>query len=243
MAHYVKNKPQGRALVITAVGGGGKTTLLTYLYTLYRQAGLRVGFTTSCKLGWQPGFLSEMAAIKQAATRGGCLIGRQVDAHHAAGLGESALAKLLPHFDVMLVEGDGAKRLPVKVPASHEPVIYSYSGTSLVVAGLSALGQPLQSACFRLEQACSLLGVSPDTPIDAGILARLLQLGYLQNPALEGHIATGKAMVLLNQCDSPARLQAFMTVRNLLNVPVLATHAQHKQTGGEWTWQHRRWMA
>ena len=243
MAHYIKNKPQCRALVITAVGGGGKTTLLTYLYDLYRQAGLRVGFTTSCKLGWQPGFLSEVPAIKQAATRGGCLIGQMADAHHAEGLGESALAGLLPHFDVMLVEGDGAKRLPVKVPLFYEPVIYPYSDTSLVVAGLSALGQPLQSACFRLERACSLLGASPDTMIDPFILARLIQLGYLQNPALEEHMQDGKAMVLLNQCDSPARLQAFVTVRNLLGVPVLATHAQHKKTGGEWTWQHRRWMA
>ena len=241
LALYNKAKPHHRALVITAVGGGGKTTLLQYLYDHYRAAGLRTALTTSCKMVWQEDFLHEPADIEAAAAAGGCLIGKQVDPHHAGGVGETALAAWLPLFDVVLIEGDGAKMLPVKVPLSHEPIIYPFSDITLVVAGLSALHRPLQDKCFRWEEAMRLLQVPADTLISADILGRLLQQGYLQNPALLPHIQPEKAMVILNQCDSKDKLQAFLYLRNRLNVQVLATSASRQK--GVTAWQNRWWLA
>lgn len=221
---------------MTLVGGGGKTTLLHELYRLYRSAGLRVALTTSCKMGLDPRFISDPGQILRAAEAGGCHIGRQVDAHHVEGLGEAALEELLPLFDLVLIEGDGAKRLPVKVPLPHEPVIYGFSDLSLVVAGLSALGQPLAEACFRLEEALRLTGAHADQLIDAGLLAQLIAKGYLCNPALEAHMGR-KAMVLLNQCDSLRRLNACVRLRGMLPAPVLATNdRQHGSPQGERWW-------
>lgn len=235
---YRHSRPQGRAFVITALGGGGKTTLLKYLFNLYRKSGLRVALTTSCKLGWQEGFISDPDAIKARADQG-VYIGIQADEHHVQGIGEEALASLLSHFDVVLIEGDGAKRLPVKVPLAHEPVIYPFSDHSLMVAGLSALWHPLQEKCFRLTEAQRLLQTGEETVITPAVLADLIRLGYLDNPALSPHMGE-KAWVVLNQCDRPARLNAFLKIKNTLPVPVLATNARHHD-GEEEHKRYKRW--
>ena len=64
--------------------------------------------------------------------------------------------------DAVFLEADGAKHFPCKAPAEQEPVLLPQSNIVLAVAGLSALGRPLKECCFRLEQACMLLGVSPE---------------------------------------------------------------------------------
>lgn len=56
--------------------------------------------------------------------------------------------------DITFLEADGAKRLPCKFPAAHEPVILPQSDIVLAVAGLSALYRPLGEVCFRVELAC-----------------------------------------------------------------------------------------
>ena len=40
--------------------------------------------------------------------------------------------------DLVLIEADGSKRLPCKVPADHEPVLLPESDIVVAVLGLSA---------------------------------------------------------------------------------------------------------
>ena len=54
--------------------------------------------------------------------------------------------------DLVLIEADGSKRLPCKVPADHEPVLLPESDIVVAVLGLSALGRSLKECCFRLEK-------------------------------------------------------------------------------------------
>ena len=60
--------------------------------------------------------------------------------------------------DLTLIEADGARHLPCKSPAEHEPALLSSSDLVIGVTGLSALGQPLGKGCFRAERAAELLG-------------------------------------------------------------------------------------
>ena len=78
------------------------------------------------------------------------------------------------------------------------------SDVVLGVAGLSALGRPLREVCFRLEQACALLGAAPETLLTPELLARLLaseQGGRKQ-------VGNRRFSVVLNQADDPARIAA-----------------------------------
>ena len=52
--------------------------------------------------------------------------------------------------DLTLIEADGARHLPCKAPAEHEPALLSSSDLVIGVTGLSALGQPLgKEMCIR----------------------------------------------------------------------------------------------
>ena len=126
--------------------------------------------------------------------------------------------------EITFLEADGAKRLPCKFPAAHEPVILPQSDIVLAVAGLSALYRPLGEVCFRWELACEewnramreyreaayqkegkrLLKevfISKITPLTPEILAWLLGN---ENGARKD-TAGRSFFVVLNQADTPER--------------------------------------
>lgn len=107
--------------------------------------------------------------------------------------------------DAVFLEADGAKGLPCKAPAAHEPVLLPQSDILLGGGqGLSALGRPLEQVCFRAPLAAALLGVAPDARLTPALLAQLLA-----SPA-GGRKAAEKRefWVILNQADTPALRQA-----------------------------------
>jgi molybdenum cofactor cytidylyltransferase len=101
-----------------------------------------------------------------------------------------------------LIEADGARTLSLKAPASHEPAIPPFADTVVVVAGLSALGEPLSPEwVHRPEIFSSLSGLSLGDPITHQALVAVLAhpQGGLKNIP-----ATARRLVLLNQADTPA---------------------------------------
>ena len=82
----------------------------------------------------------------------------------------------------------------------------------LAVAGLSAVGKPLQEVCFRLETACTLLGVPSETILTPELLAKLLA------DEQGGRKAVGARhfYAVLNQADMPARRAAGEQTKKLL---------------------------
>ena len=76
--------------------------------------------------------------------------------------------------DLFLIEADGSKRLPCKVPATYEPVILPETEVVIAVLGLSALEQPLKECCFRLEEAEKLLEADEDHLLSCEDMAKIL---------------------------------------------------------------------
>ena len=71
-----------------------------------------------------------------------------------------------------LIEADGARRLPCKVPESWEPVIYQKSTRVLAVYGLDAVGKSFREACFRPGLAAENFGEEDNRPdISSGYCA------------------------------------------------------------------------
>ena len=68
-------------------------------------------------------------------------------------------------LDAVLVEADGAKQRPVKLPASHEPVIPRGSSIVVPMAGLDALGRAIDAeTVHRVELAGPLRAGDVVTP-------------------------------------------------------------------------------
>ena len=88
---------------------------------------------------------------------------------------------------------------PIKAPATHEPVIPPASALVVAVAGLSALGRPLDEVCHRPELAAALLGCSPSKTVSAEDCLRLL---LSPEGGAKGLPRGASFSLLLNQADA-----------------------------------------
>ena len=160
------------ARCICAVGAGGKTSLLYELAEEYRQEGKRVLLTTTTKmyLPEKDGVLDGTAKeIKEKLERDGFAAAGSVFSEEKMG----SLPKAV--FDVVLVEADGSKRMPLKMPRQDEPVLPEECDFLVTVAGLSALEQPWEQACHSFALVSSMFS---GKTVTEGDIFPILQAGY-----------------------------------------------------------------
>lgn len=100
--------------------------------------------------------------------------------------------------DVTLCEADGAHRLPLKLHRADEPVVPLESDLCLIVAGLSAWGQPVCEAVHRYD-------CNPDWARDPQRRVGADKILYcVREAAAACRLPREKVRVWLNQADTPA---------------------------------------
>lgn len=168
--------------VTALIGGGGKTTLMYMLAEELRRRGT-VAVTTSTHIQrpeQYPVLLSGGAAAVSAAlaARGVvCVASETAEGKLTApALPFAALAQLA---DFVLVEADGAKRLPLKAHAPHEPVIPPNARQTVYVVGADGFGHPIRQVCHRPEHYAALCGAAEDDVVTPALEAAVLRAeGY-----------------------------------------------------------------
>lgn len=169
--------------VTALIGGGGKTTLLyTLAKELRRQGTVIVTTSTHIRPPTQyPTLLcADSAAVVVALREHGAICvaapGKAEGKLTAPNMELDTLASLA---DFVLVEADGAKGLPLKAHAPHEPVIPSCTKKTIYVLGADGFGHPIHEVCHRPERYAALCGASPAAPVTPAMAARvLLAEGY-----------------------------------------------------------------
>jgi probable selenium-dependent hydroxylase accessory protein YqeC len=184
---------------IAVIGAGGKTTAIFQLSKEFAARKLKVIITTTTRMFREPGALATTAqeARELLEHQSIVIVGCPVENGKIAGLVEEQANELTQIADIVLVESDGSKRLPLKVPAAHEPVILSGIDKIILVAGLSGIGSRLSMSCHRAELTAELLEVSKEHIIQPENIGRMIRKGYLEQPILSNSQVT----VLLNQAD------------------------------------------
>ena len=170
-------------MIIAVVGSGGKTTRIHKLTEKYRAEGKKVFVTTTTHmLAEEDCDLSGNVEVicKKLETKGYCMAGMPAEHGKIKSLPKQVYERVCAHADVVLVEADGSKGLPVKYPAQHEPVIPDNADTVHVITGLSALGRPLKEVSHRKELVMDCLGMTEDGIIMPIHLLKLLKEGYLE---------------------------------------------------------------
>lgn len=217
----------GRGDVVSAVGAGGKTTLIYRLAAQARQAGLRVLVTTTTHMGTLPEattgpvFVASDgqpdAALDEALRSEGraTLLGRRIRPDKLEGIAPERVDELARRADLVLVEADGARGRSLKLPASHEPVVPASTTLLLVLAALDVLGQPLtEEHVHRLELVTAASGRSPGATVDEETVVAVLSYpaGY------PSRIPPGaRSAVFLNKAeDEPSREAARRIARRLV---------------------------
>lgn len=175
---YEKKRPR----IISVVGAGGKTTLIYRLAEELKRKGLRVLITTTTKMyvpkrrfiSWDSGIGEEGDEGKQESAKrmeekirgklheeGIVVVGRILNGGEKfTGISEK-VRSILPNLcDVLLVEADGSRQKPVKVPADHEPVLFPVSDLVIGVLGMNSVGQHILEAAHRPEDVAAFLNTS-----------------------------------------------------------------------------------
>lgn len=93
----------------------------------------------------------------------------------------------------IVCEGDGSRRMPVKVPRRGEPVLYPGTDTVIGVIGLSCLGQPASECLF----GWTATKLENDVRITPDILEQIA----LSGQGLRKGVTTQHYHVLFNQAD------------------------------------------
>lgn len=86
-----------------------------------------------------------------------------------------AFSELEGAADYLLVEADGAKMLPLKAHAEHEPVIPECAKRTVCVVGIDGVGRPISQACHRAERFARLAGASTADATTPEMVARVLE--------------------------------------------------------------------
>ena len=115
------------------------------------------------------------------------------------GLHPDTIAELVDsvNSDVLLIEADGARRLPLKAPYDHEPVIPPDASLVVPVVGMDVLGQPLDEAhvynAARIQDRYGFPDGGEILPAWVAVTMRDPQLG------LRGVPESARVVALLNK--------------------------------------------
>lgn len=154
-----------KPLVIAFAGAGGKTTTIHEYAEAFRKEGRRVFITTSTNMAVEEDTMvdaSREAMARQLTETGYLFAGRLKQPGKLMELEQDDYKYLCGLSDVVLIEADGSKRLPVKYPNATEPVIYDNVDYIVLIMGANALGRPIKDVMHRYELACEEFGFSPE---------------------------------------------------------------------------------
>ena len=194
---------------IAAVGAGGKTSLLKQLLAEYQEKGALpvLVTTTHMKKETAPYFVMEdsIGKILEVHKREGMVIaGLDAGGGRIKSLSVPVMEKIWELPAPVLVEADGARMLPAKVPGEKEPVIPKQIQIVLSVYGLDAIGQRIKDCCFRPELVAQVLGKAVEEVLTEEDLAGLAvsAKGGKKNvlPKMDFYI-------VLNKADDEKRLK------------------------------------
>ena len=168
-------------MIIAVVGSGGKTTLIKNLAKKYRSEGKTVLVTTTTHMFIEKDTLltDDADTILRALEESGCAMAGIPAGIKFRSLSPETFRTVSKYADVVLVEADGSKHMPLKFPNATEPVIPEHADEIIVVWGPHGLGKPAREVCHRLELVLECLGIDGDTPITRDHVAILLEKGYL----------------------------------------------------------------
>ena len=181
--------------VTALIGGGGKTTLMDTLAAELRRRGTVI-VTTSTHIRRPADYpvltSGDEKAVSAALARSGavCVAAESVEGKLTApALSFEALSALA---DFVLVEADGAKRLPLKAHAPHEPVIPPNVRQTIYVVGADGFGRPIRQICHRPERYAALCGAAEDDIVTPALEEAVLRA--------EGYAA---GWVYVNKVETP----------------------------------------
>lgn len=214
---------------VAIVGAGGKTSLMFALAEELRIQGCRIVTATTTKIWYKEArrfprvIISKLDSdwCKKVRTElkkyGHVFVGHGVlETGKLEGVAPGLAEKIFhgSGVDYLILEADGAAGLPVKAPASHEPVIPSSVTLVVAMMGLDAVGKGLKpEIVFRLEQFKRVTGLMDGAKIDFKAIGKIFQS---PKGLFKGSPVPARRVAFLNKLDLLPDDQEAKDLANLL---------------------------
>lgn len=195
--------------VISFVGGGGKTSSIYKLAEELTQIGKRVIVTTTTHMQMPKDKVilnNNIFNIKEILDEGKFVtVGIKVKNDKIGSISVQGVNDLMEICDFLLIEADGAKMLPLKAPASHEPVILNITNMVVGVCGIDALGKRIKETCHRSNIVSEILRKSVEDIVEIEDIVSILSSkeGSLKDVNEE----TMSFRVIINKVDNEKLLK------------------------------------
>ena len=190
--------------VIAIIGCGGKTTFIESLAYECRHKKVLVTPTTKILPMYRDDIVlctSFEECLSHKAVNGiQCLGVMNETTGKLEALREEMLEKIIPQYDLVLLEADGSCGLSCKGWLPNEPVIPWFSTHTIGIVTFYALGKPADSdIVLRLKEFLKLTGLEQGEPITQKALADMVcgTNGMFHNGA-------GRQSIFVNQVEDDA---------------------------------------
>ena len=190
---------------ITVIGSGGKTSLIWHLASCLGSSTGESGektdlkkrkilVTTTTKM-FMPdnNFIRSLHGVTFEGTF-------NKTSGKIESLPPGRLEDLIPDYDLVLIEGDGSRGLPLKAWEDKEPVVPSFTDLTIGMLPLWPMGKPVsEEIVHRLPLFCALTGARVGEPLQMEHILALI-------PGLFAK-ARGKKILFFNQIEDNASLE------------------------------------
>lgn len=206
-----------RGDVVAFIGAGGKTSTLVGLGYELQQAGWRVLATTTTRIGqdqlqfmpYTMHYNAGSEAISAALTAHGFVfLYDEIRDSKVYGPGVEWIPYLLDTVDsdVLLIEADGARGLPLKAPHEHEPVIPAEASLVVPMVSLAVVGEPLdEEHVYNPKPIIDKYGFQPGSLVRSPWVAQVLRDEEL---SLRGIPDEARVVGFINQTPEKGYLRA-----------------------------------
>ena len=215
--------------LICLVGAGGKTTLMYRIAEEASKYGKKVLVSTTTHI-MKPdnNYASDMEQIKALWDKGMYAVAGEFDDNNPdklVSMSDDLYEIMKSEADLIILEADGAKRHPSKVPADYEPVILQECDFVIGVMGMTSLGREVNECCFRYDKEGSWLddeiksseiGLSETNEkvlFDEKVAVAILSSEKGTKKNVDGR----EYYVVLNQCDNEEVTKRAQTIANVLS--------------------------
>ncbi len=206
------------------IGGGGKTTLMFTLASELKRTG-SVIICTSTHIRRPEGFSlitgDDISEVRKTLDKEGIIAVGKSAPDDKITAPDISFSELKEEADFVLVEADGARGLPLKAHAPHEPVIPENTDKTVLVIGADGFYKPVQEVCHRSEIWASLAGITADDPASPeGEAKVIIKEGFGD-------------MVFINKAESDESKEAASKLAGCLSLPVVS--------GSLFMGEYKRW--
>ncbi|WP_066713747.1 selenium cofactor biosynthesis protein YqeC [Clostridium sp. Marseille-P299] len=200
---------------ISFVGGGGKSSIIKKLSQELKALKKRTIITTTTHI-YAPEhnvvLIEDLDKIKKELDENYVVtVGLPCDNQKLKSVSESFLNQLPSICDVLLIEADGSKHLPIKAPAIHEPAIPTFTTLVVGVAGLDCLAKPMNEISHRPEILARILEKKQEDILLPSDVAKVLESEHGQRKNV-----TCRYEMVLNKADNQALFELALETASYL---------------------------